>query len=411
MILNGPYQSNKQEISLPYSKSELVRFIIASCLTGSSDIPQDYLINEDAVSALRVGKQLFSLINGEDVAEIHCGESGLCLNIAAFVSSTTDKKIKLTGEKTLLKRDISPLLSALKECGIECEGEGNNLPLTIGKISEGNIVLDCSRSTQPITGILFATPFFSNEKIIDVQTLKDDAGYIDMTIDIMKYFGLYPKAKIIPFDTIGKKIGVAENFTVSTDATHGTNFSVLGALLGEVTFSEKQGTLKIQGKTDEFLSKILRKVGAMVTMKNGRIRHVTKGELKPFEADISSFPDLFPPLVALACNIKGNSIIRGIGRLKYKESNRAEVIMEEFSKIGADISIDWDNDCVSVCGATIQQNPYPKFIIDSHGDHRIAMAAALLPSISDIQIEILNSECVAKTYPEYFDVIGNFIRS
>jgi 3-phosphoshikimate 1-carboxyvinyltransferase len=426
MILSGPYQTSKHTIHLPFSKSELVRYIIAYCLAGNFEVSERYLINEDAVSAFRVGRHLFSLLNGGDISEINCGESGICLNIATFIAAVFGNEITITGNKTLLNRDISPLLGALSECGIPYESNGINIPIKIGQFTKSVLNLDCSRSTQPLTGLLFAAPFVKNGITIIADNLIDDAGYIDMTLGILESFGISPdysergeykflnSVDRIPESSLHstfKNLG----FEVATDATHAANFAVIGALTGEVNFAESDSTINIQDKTDDFLARVLTDTGAVTEFKNGRIHRVTnpstepRNELKSFETDISSFPDLFPPLAALACCVDGESIIRGISRLKFKESNRAEVIANEFSKTGAVIKIDWANDFVSIQGGMFQASKQLDIMIDSHYDHRIAMAAAILPANTQCRIKILHHDCVAKTYPEYFDEILKFM--
>jgi 3-phosphoshikimate 1-carboxyvinyltransferase len=181
------------------------------------------------------------------------------------------------------------------------------------------------------------------------------------------------------------------------------NFAMLAALSGTIYFSNKYASLNIQSRSDLFIADFLQKVGAKAIIENGRLLQVSPEQLLPFEINACDYPDTIPPLVALACHIEGTSRIFGINRLRYKESNRAEVLQQEFQKAGAKIELDWENDCMVIQGGVLNS-----CTINSHGDHRIAMAAALLAAKSNISIEIINPECVNKTFPDYFERIHRF---
>jgi 3-phosphoshikimate 1-carboxyvinyltransferase len=118
--------------------------------------------------------------------------------------------------------------------------------------------------------------------------------------------------------------------------------------------------------------------------------------LSAFTFDATECPDLFPPLVSLAAACKGTSSIKGAGRLEHKESNRAVALQSEFGKMG--ITIDVDGDIMRITGG-----PLNAATIDSHNDHRIAMAAAISAQTANGVVAIDGAECVAKSYPEFFE--------
>jgi 3-phosphoshikimate 1-carboxyvinyltransferase len=123
---------------------------------------------------------------------------------------------------------------------------------------------------------------------------------------------------------------------------------------------------------------------------------ISKSELKAFDFDATDSPDLFPPLVALASYCAGTSNIKGVSRLIYKESDRATALQSEFRKM--DIKVEIYNDVMSVTGGKPQGAH-----VESHDDHRIAMAVAVTALGSEGRIYIRDSQCVAKSYPGFFD--------
>ena len=158
-----------------------------------------------------------------------------------------------------------------------------------------------------------------------------------------------------------------------------------------------QKLLPMHKKTvaDKRIIKALELAGAQIEMNDNSIC-VTKNNLECIEFDATDCPDLFPPLVALTANCKGTSIINGVERLKHKESDRATVLKNEFANIGINVEIKGNN--MLVHGGKISGGR-----IFSHNDHRIAMAGAVAALSADKEIIIEEAECIAKSYPAFFD--------
>jgi 3-phosphoshikimate 1-carboxyvinyltransferase len=122
---------------------------------------------------------------------------------------------------------------------------------------------------------------------------------------------------------------------------------------------------------------------------------IEKKELNGFVFDATDCPDLFPPLVVLACNCRGVTTLKGAARLRFKESDRAAVLEKEFTALGA--KIETAGDLMKIEGTKLAGG-----LIDSHNDHRIAMAAALAALNAQSEITIAGCEAVAKSYPDFF---------
>jgi 3-phosphoshikimate 1-carboxyvinyltransferase len=121
-----------------------------------------------------------------------------------------------------------------------------------------------------------------------------------------------------------------------------------------------------------------------------------KSDLQAFEFDATQCPDLFPPLAALAAHCAGQSVIRGVSRLVHKESDRASALRDVFTAMGIEIDVHGDEMVVHGGIPTGAK-------VDSHGDHRIAMAAAVAALHAAGPVEIGNAGCVAKSYPAFFE--------
>jgi 3-phosphoshikimate 1-carboxyvinyltransferase len=141
--------------------------------------------------------------------------------------------------------------------------------------------------------------------------------------------------------------------------------------------------------------KALEKAGANMIVREDSIE-VSKSVLKAFEFDATESPDLFPPLVALASYCDGTSVIKGVKRLMFKESDRAKTLKEEFGKLNIEIKI--DEDLMYITGGQPTGGK-----VESHEDHRIAMALAVAALDATGNVYIRDSQCVAKSYPCFFD--------
>ncbi|HMP94837.1 MAG TPA: 3-phosphoshikimate 1-carboxyvinyltransferase, partial [Phnomibacter sp.] len=125
---------------------------------------------------------------------------------------------------------------------------------------------------------------------------------------------------------------------------------------------------------------------------------VSKQKLESFVFDATDCPDLFPPLVALAAHCHGVTTIRGLRRLKHKESDRGQTLQEEFDKLGVRIDLNDDTMLVHGTGQVRVQN----FTLNSHHDHRIAMAVAVAALQADFGVTIRNADAVNKSYPDFW---------
>ena len=217
--------------------------------------------------------------------------------------------------------------------------------------------------------------------------------YIDMTLQILKSFGItIQNSDYKRFNIPGNQKYIPQSYTVEGDWSGGAFLLVAGAINGQLTV---KGLRTDSLQSDMAIIQALDRAGARMKISENHI-DISGSGLKAFEFDATESPDLFPPLVALAAYCDGVSIIKGVSRLKFKESDRGVSLMEEFGKMNIKINI--SDDLMSVTGGHPQGAR-----VESHEDHRIAMALAVASLGSSGRMYIHDSQCVAKSYPGFFD--------
>ena len=391
----------------PPSKSFAQRAIaIAAMAGGRSEIllPGS---SDDVCAAINVVRQLGAgveksagsvLISGGMKVPgepLDCGEAGLSIRMFSSIAAVFDKPVTLTGEGSLLTRPMGVVEDSLKAMGVQCETSEGYLPLTVhGPIRGGIVMVDGAFSSQVLTGMLIAAPYAENDMIIRVQDLKS-RPYIDITLDVMKSFGVEAENNDYnEFFVRSRQMYSPERYMVEGDWSAAAFLLVAGAISGQVTV-ENIDTRSPQA--DKMILEALDSAGADFSFGQDSVS-VNKSNLRGFKFDATHCPDLFPPLVCLASFAKGETRIRGAGRLIHKESNRAGTLKEEFGKMGIKVTIDGDEMIVS--GGTCKGGS-----VFSHGDHRIAMACAIAALGSEGEVEIEGAEAVAKSYPGFYEDI------
>ncbi len=331
---------------------------------------------------------------------LNCGESGLCIRMFAGIASTFSEEVCMTGQGSLLNRPMEATAKSLQALGVQCTTTKGKLPLYLkGPLKGGHVHIDGSQGSQVLTGILLAAPLAKSDLHLHVRHLKSKP-YIDLTIDMMKKFGVttvhedYQYFFVRPGQTYN-----ACAFHVEGDWSGAAFFLVAGAIAGEVIV-ENLRMESSQG--DKRVLEALEASGAELSFTTGGIR-AAKSEQKSFSFDATDCPDLFPPLAALAAHCSGTSRIKGVSRLQSKESDRAASLTDVFSTMGIEIRV--EQDILYIKGGK------PKTArVHAHGDHRIAMAAAVCALNGQGPVSIDQAEAVNKSYPGFFNDLAKIKR-
>jgi 3-phosphoshikimate 1-carboxyvinyltransferase len=404
----------KGAIKAPPSKSVMIRAVAASLLADGTSILGNPSYSVDSLAALHIARTLGADISIEDspkrdsyitirgtrgLAErqirgqvLECGESGLCMRMFAPIAGLLDRDIQLEAKGSLVERPVG-MVEALSIMGVAVMTSQGLPPVKIkGPIRPGRYEIDGTKTSQFLTGLLMALPVCNGDSEIRVKGLKS-RPYIRVTIDVMKRFGVevLSEEDLSSLYIEGGQGYRATDYSVEGDWS-GTSFMlVAGAIAGSITvYGLDMGSYQ----ADKAIIDVLQKAGAMVAMDKDRIR-VTKAELMAFEVCAEDSPDLVPPVVALAAHCRGRSVIHGIKRLRYKESNRIEALVAEFSKMG--VGIKAFEDRLEIIGGRVRSS-----VIDPHNDHRIAMACAVAALRGEGDVMIQDHWCVSKSYPRFF---------
>lgn len=335
---------------------------------------------------------------------LSCGESGLCMRMFSPIAALLDRPVVLAGSGSLARRPMRMVESALASLGVSCASDRGFQPLRLhGPLRSQRARIDAEGSSQLITGLLIAMPTLDGDTSLEIEHLVS-SGYLDLTIEVAARFGVkIERSGGNRFSLPGGQSYRAATFDIEGDWSGAAFLAVAAAIRGA------PGGLRIEGldaqstQPDRAIADVLRAAGASVRQTGGALEvdpAPAQGCLAAFEFDATDCPDIFPPLAALAAAIPGDSSIRGVHRLASKESDRAAALVSMLGNIGVRAEI--EGDAMRIRGGSLRGGQ-----IDSRGDHRIAMAAAVAALAADGEVRISGAECVAKSWPGFFELLDS----
>lgn len=332
--------------------------------------------------------------------EMNCGESGLGVRMFTPIAALSSEPITINGTGSLLSRPMDFFDEILPLLSVKIKTNSGKLPFHIhGPLQPANIEIDGSLSSQFLTGLLMAySGANASDVSIKVKDLKS-RPYIDLTLQVMRAFRMkMPENnnyREFYFDKFPGPAPHNTTYTVEGDWSGAAFLLVAGAIAGEV---DVHGIMNTSTQADKKIVDAILDAGAEVNVSDDKV-FVKRNKLEAFTFDATDCPDLFPPLVALAAHCKGVTRIRGLKRLKHKESDRGTTLQQEFDKLSTHIELSDDEMLVYGNGGVFVKN----HILNSHHDHRIAMACAVACLPADFYAEIRHAEAVNKSYPNFFE--------
>lgn len=357
--------------------------------------------------------------------DLNVGESGLLCRLMIPAAGHLPKpnglkSVTIKGKGSLNSRELFASNKPLQEIGIDVKTNQGMLPAKItGSLKSASLELSGKGGSQLLSGMLMALPLCDKTSRIELSE-PTSIPYIDLTIKAIRDFGIIVEnSDYREFKIPGKQKYKANNFIpIDGDWSGASMLMVGGAITNGITITN----LSLNSKqADEKIIEVLEGCGVEVSITEypkylvmcGDIPCVFKEEnnkeiilgssieivkpkhpLLPFELDATNHPDLFPSLVVLALNCNGVSKIKGVQRLSNKESNRAESLLCEFTKLGATIEI--DGDWMVVKGGKLHGG-----LCSSHNDHRIAMAIMTAALNIKEQVYVDNLDCISKSFPDF----------
>ncbi len=358
---------------------------VKSCLTACETLGAKIEKNKDRIIIDS------TQINGKDDVVIDCGNSGTTLFFLTALCSTLNCKVTFTGDESLKKRSAENLLNSLADLGVIIEGK--TLPYSVhGPVKGGSTQIDCPTS-QYLSALLMSVPLAQNSCIISVKSL-NEKPYVQMTED-------YLEKQNIQYTENGQKYVVEPNqkykgltCSIPGDFSAATPFFAYAALTGSKV---KIKNLDINDtQPDRCVIKILQEMGCSVT--TGKNDVILKGSehLKAVDMDLNSMPDSLPVMAVVSCFADKPIRIYNVAHARIKETDRIHVMAMNLNSIGADIKETEDGLIVNPVGY------FNGGEVDSFMDHRIAMAMAVSSLKCRNSLIILNKECAAVSFPDFF---------
>lgn len=412
------------------SKSYVHRLLIAAAMSKTRTGVVTNAVSKDMEATVRCLRALGADIevsesNGKHVFEImkpigavkeallDCGESGSTARFLLPVATALADKAEITGSGKLPERPFGPLCEALRENGIEADSD--YLPIRVcGELKPGEYAIPGNVSSQYISGLMFALALLHENSIICLKSPLESEAYVNMTIEVLDVFGIKISRDENRFLIHGNSDIKGPNTVYAEgDWSNGGFLMCLGALNGGI---ELKGLRlpSIQGDSSVF--EILKKFGYSVGCRGigeESVVSISGTAVSVVDMDVSQIPDLVPALAAVAAFAPGESVFRNAERLRIKESDRIEAIVESLKLFGKESRIEnvEGHENIHIFGGeTAASNG--EIHADGYNDHRIVMMLSILAVGSNRKVVIEGAEAVNKSYPGFFEVcerIGNHV--
>ena len=449
---NFRFIGTDETLEMPASKSFAQRAIVAAALAQGTSHLTGYSPCGDNESALAAARKLGArvTVNGSEleitgigafenclsISEMPVGESGfLTRMLIPVLSVVADGPVRVTGEKTLLGRPLAGAHDIMASFGVRLVPENIPeesrkgdcfIPLTVkGPLVPGRADVSGKGGSQLISGLLAALPLAGNRSTVYVHDPRS-IPYMFITVDVLRKFGIEIGSEMeggddflqtqdwtlctgLTFKMRGQQHYRAADFRIEGDWSGAANFLVAGAIFGDV---EVEGLDTQSLQADISIMDILMDAGASMSQLEGDTPttgpiHVARAPLCAFETDLNNCPDLFPIVAVLAAFCPGESRIRGVERLRHKETDRAAAIVDMLTQMGVPVQVDEDE--MTIEGMALPQRLLTGNLLKggrytSHADHRMVMALKVAALGADGPVDIDDTACVAKSFPGFNDL-------
>ena len=344
---------------------------------------------------------------------IDVGNSGTTLYLAMAIAAVSGHSYIFTGDAQTRRRSAAPLLKGLQDLGARAVSTPENgcAPFVIqGPLTGGRTDIPCPTS-QYLSALLLAAPLATAPVaappratptatpgplcIIEPEYLYEKP-YVEMTLDWLDRQGItYTREGYARFEIIGGQSYKAFDYTVGGDYSSATFLAVAAAASGgSVTIT---GLRDDDRQGDRQVFDILQELGCSVSWTSDGV-HVSGKPQKGGTVDMNAIPDALPALSVLGCVCPEPLHLRNAPQARSKETDRVAVMAEELGKLGAKVDMHED-------GISIHPSQLSGGRVDSHDDHRVAMAMTVAGLIAGGEVEITNAECADVTFPGFYETI------
>ena len=397
------------DIKAPPSKSVCHRELIINFLLGArgsflEESPDD---NDDIRATKACLRALENTVS--ERLTLGCNESGSTLRfmipVALACKSSNAKELVFKTKGRLIERPIKELADCLAPFGVTItkNAEANEITVT-GKIEPGRYVIDGSVSSQYISGLLMALSCFDKESVVEVTGGIASIHYIELTIDVLKKYGINVVREGDNFKVPARNNVAAPDgtFEPEGDWSNGAFLICLGSLIhggsAKVTGLNMQS---VQG--DRAIMRFLMLAGISYLVEDDTV-FVQDSMINPvrpsIEMDCSDIPDIVPYMAVVGAFRAQKTVLKGIKRLRIKESDRAKAVTEMLNAIGGNVTLEEDTITIEYIDKVADG-----IVLTSSGDHRMAMAAVLCAAATGKDIELDNIDCLDKSFPEFRKIL------
>jgi 3-phosphoshikimate 1-carboxyvinyltransferase len=406
------------EVTVPGSKSITNRAMLIAAIAQGRSVIEGALLSDDTRYMAGALRALGFIVEIDEAArritvggqggmipargaELDVGGAGTVMRFLVAMLTLGEGRFRLDGNQRMRQRPIGPLLDAMERLGASIYSErDNNCPPVIvdaarSRFSGGEVSVDARMSSQYVSAILMPAPLWPLG--IKLKVIGDTARpFIDMTLRVMAAWGAESTADADQITVPGGQWYRAQRYHVEPDASSASYFAAAAALIGGRVRIASLTRQSAQGDT-AFL-RVLERMGARVTWLDDAVEVAGDGNLSGVEVAMNAMPDMVATLAAIAPFASSPTKITGVEFIRHHESDRLRALATELNRLGATARETED-------GLEIEPSTMHGAAIDTYDDHRIAMAFAVaglkLPGVV-----INNPDCVAKTFPEFFDKLA-----
>jgi 3-phosphoshikimate 1-carboxyvinyltransferase len=414
MIEIKPLKHCDAAVAIPGSKSYTHRALIASALAEGTSVLFNALRSEDTEKTAQ-GLEKFGikivwegdsvlvqgkggvLKGGEE--EIYVGDSGTSMRFLTALATLRNGRTLLDGSERMRERPMAELLMGLVSLGVKAYSlSGKGYPPVVVEsqgLPGGLVRMKGNESSQFISALLMVSPLAREDVWVKVIGHLVSKPYVDITRGVMADFGVKDQKE--EGDSLFVRAGqkyIPRRYTVEGDASNASYFLAAAAITGGKIRVEKFRPTSLQGDA-QFLN-ILEQMGCQVR-RGENWAEVQGKELRGIEADMNTMPDLVPTLAVVAAFAGGKTMIRNVGHLRLKESDRLSTVAKELGKIGAKVQEgkDW---------LQVERGRDRGAEIETHNDHRLAMSFAIA-GLAVPGIKIQGERCVDKSFPGFWEAL------
>ena len=397
-------------IDCPSNKSYTHRGIFLASLAGNNSKVDNVLFSADTKATIEACKKFGAIIEVKEssiivkesinlaskVSEINTENSGTTIRIAIGIASLFSKEITLTGDESLQKRPMQPLLDALSSIGAKCSSTDGNPPVKIqGSVLGGEIIIPGNLSSQFISSLLITAPLTKNGINLTIEGDLVSKPYLDATIATMRKFGVSVQT-LIPY----KKYNITPQIYKNTTFNVPIDFSSLALLLSFTVLNGEdiviKGNMGNLPQGDEAFIDFLEQLGVSVKIDNNEIKIKSPEKLRGGKFDLRNSPDLLPPLAILSLITSKPIEIVNVKHARLKETDRIAIIARELPKIGIIVEEKEDGLILKSSGNLTGAK------LNSENDHRLFMAFCIAGTFIGNCV-VTDSKSVEVSYPNFIE--------